>query len=240
MGRCGPGNGGQDVDQVLNCLQLWPADLDICVALRLDLSPPGLDFVVIGNVMVMLVVDFNVVGDVGVQGIPDELAILGPRVVLSNDLYTAPLVAGLAQTPLDNISCEALLVEPPASIHVGGQLHGVRARSEHHLHNFSSRYQDRPGVTIDAVGVHQVRLQQLADGVHLAEVAVGGDDVRLHTGVGAQPVADQLVHAAVDAVERRLGQGPYILVRGSIRIMAVDPCTIRLLLPVPQLNGHRD
>lgn len=44
--------------------------------------------------------------------------------------------------------------------------------------------------------------------VHLAEIAVRGDDVGLHTGVGAQPVADQLVHAAVDGVERRLGQPP--------------------------------
>lgn len=46
--------------------------------------------------------------------------------------------------------------------------------------------------------------------MQLAQGAVRGDDVRLHAGVGAQPVAYQLVDAAVNAVEGGLSQQPHL------------------------------
>ena len=58
--------------------------------------------------------------------------------------------------------------------------------------------------------------------MELAQITVCGNNVRLHAGVGAQPVADQLVDAAVNAVEGGLGQQPHLRRGEKLQQMRVD------------------
>ena len=60
---------------------------------------------------------------------------------------------------------------------------------------------------------------------------MGGDDVGLCAGVGAQPVGDELVIAAVQGGEDPLGQQPQVgFILGGVHVV--------LAIAAVQLNGH--
>ena len=90
--------------------------------------------------------------------------------------------------PSDEIGGEALLVEAPElPVGEGAHLHAVAAGGEAGLDDAVAVDEDLPRQRVDLERVPHVRLEQLEDGVHRAQLPVRRDDERLHARVRPQP-----------------------------------------------------
>ena len=89
--------------------------------------------------------------------------------------------------PLEEIIWQGLLGEPPVPVDGGGHLHGVLPRVHGPLQDAAGVEQYAPCQRVDLHRVLEVRLQELVDGVHGAQLPPGRDDERLHRRVREQP-----------------------------------------------------
>jgi hypothetical protein len=144
--------------------------------------------------------------------------------------------------PLDKIVGEGLVGEAPAPVDLGGDLERVLAGEDGELEDAAGVDELLAREGVDVHGVAVVREEQLVHGVRHAELPVGGDDERLHHGVGVEPVADALVPAVVVHVDVGLGQAPHPgLGAGRRRRVhrALGGGDAAAELRQAQLDGHR-